>query len=132
MVIHRGIFGSVLRLGFRTSLFLLVALNAQANDSDRITTLEKEVQELKIRLTNLETPLASSSSRSKPIASKDGWKSLANWRSVKKGMSTDEVRAVLGEPESVRVAGPLTYWSFPNRGIVTFFDEQLNGWNEPR
>ncbi|MBU3713082.1 MAG: hypothetical protein FGM21_15005 [Limnohabitans sp.] len=104
---------------------------AQANDSDRITSLEKEVQELKLRLANLEGSQATGS-RPKIVASKDGWKSLENWRSVSKGMSPDAVRSVLGEPMTVRASGAFTDWSYSNQGSVTFHEEKLYGWREPR
>ena len=110
----------------------LAATSTLANDSDRITLLEKEVQELKLRLMKLEAPQASDSNRQPPASSKDGWKFLAKWRTVKKGMSTDDVRAVLGEPETVRAMGSFTFWSYSNRGTVNFYDEKVDGWTEPR
>jgi len=108
--------------------FLLLAFSgaSHAQDSDRITHLEKEVQELKLRLTNLETPQGGS----KPVASNEGWKFFANWRLLKKQMSYEEVRAILGEPERIedRV---FTNWFYSNRGSVTFYNDKLEGWYEP-
>ena len=108
------------------------ATTALANDSERISSLEREVQELKLRLANLESPQSTSSNRPKVVATKDGWKSLANWRSLKKGMSPDEVRAVLDEPVKVNASGAFTFWNYTNRGEVTFHQDGLYGWNEPR
>jgi hypothetical protein len=108
------------------------ATTAIANDSDRISLLEKEVQALKLRLANLESPQSTPSNRPRVVATKDGWKSLANWRSLKKGMNPDEVRSVLDEPANVRASGPLTDWNYSNRGTVTFYEERLHGWTEPR
>jgi hypothetical protein len=108
------------------------ATAALAHDSERISSPEREVQELKLRLANLESSQSTSSNRPKVIATKDGWKSLANWRSLKKGMSTDEVRAVLDEPVKVKASGVFAFWNYSNRGEVTFLKEGLYGWDEPR
>jgi hypothetical protein len=111
---------------------LTAAFSSFASDSDRIAQLEKEVLELKLRLTNLETPQKKSGINQRMAASNDGWKSLANWRSLKKGMSYDDVRGVLGEPATIRASGVLTFWGYANRGTVTYFDDRLDGWSEPR
>ena len=123
---------SLLRIGALCLALMMMSSISLAHDSDRITQLENELKQLKQRLSNLEKPPGTAVTSPKPIASADGWKSLANWRSIKKDMRIDEVRLLLGEPASVRAAGPLTYWSFPNQGTVNFYDEKLNGWNEPR
>lgn len=109
----------------------LICFSSFASDSDRITQLEKEVLELKLRLTNLEVPPVTTSTRQKPAASTESWKSLANWRSLKSGMSPDDVRAILGEPSRVE-GGIVTYWTYPSRGEVTFVRDQVTRWAEPR
>ena len=120
------------RFGVIGLAMLTLATTSLANDSYRITQLESEVQQLKQRLNNLEKPNGAAITSSKPLASTDGWKNLANWRSVKKGMSQDEVRSVLGEPATVRASGPIIEWIYSNRGNVTFYQERLDGWMEPR
>ena len=111
-------------------LSLATASSSYASDSDRITLLEKEVQELKLRLLRLESTQADTGKPYKPVASSDGWKNLANWRSLKKGMSFDEVRGTLGEPARVQ-GGNFTFWYYLNRGTVTFYEDKLHGWTEP-
>lgn len=111
-------------------LLLTLSIGSIASDGDRITQLEKEVRELKTRLSTLESPLNKAIVQ-KSTVTNDGWKNLANWRSLKKGSSYDEIRAIVGEPEKVRASGPLTIWSYSNRGEVTFYEDRLNGWNEP-
>ena len=64
-------------------LLLTLSFGSMASDSDRITQLEKEVQELKARLTNLESPVNKVVIQKTTVMS-DGWKNLANWRSLKK------------------------------------------------
>jgi len=122
---------SVLKISAVAVLLSVAALDAQASDGDRITLLEKEVRELKQRVQRLESPQADTGKQHKPLASIDGWKSLANWRLLKKGMSYDDVRATLGEPARVR-GGNITFWYYANRGDVTFYEDRLDSWTEPR
>jgi len=112
-------------------LLFTLSFGSMASDSDRITQLEKEVQELKNRLTTLESPVNKAIVQ-KSTVTNDGWKQLANWRSLKKGSSYEEVRTILGEPEKVRASGSVTFWSYSNRGGATFMDDRLYGWDEPR
>jgi len=112
-------------------LFLTLSFGSMASDSDRITQLEKEVHELKKRLTFLESPVNKAVIQ-KSTVTNDGWKNLANWRSLKKGSSYDEVRTILGEPEKVSASGSITVWYYLNRSDVIFIRDKLDGWNEPR
>jgi hypothetical protein len=109
----------------------LISLSSFASDSERITQLEKEVQELKLRLTNIEPTKGPANSQQKPVKSGEGWAFLANWRSLKTGMSYDEVRTTLGEPPRI-VGGEIAFWYYPNRASVTFHSHQLYSWTEPR
>jgi len=109
----------------------LIGFSSFASDSERITQLEKEVQELKLRLTNLEPSQGSANNRQKSAVLSDGWKNLANWRALKTGMSYDEVRMTLGEPARI-AGGEIAFWFYPNRGSVSFHSHQLYSWTEPR
>lgn len=108
-----------------------VAFGSYASDSDRITQLENEVQELKFRLKRLESLQANTSNQQKPVSSSQGWKSLANWRALKKEMAFEDVRAILGEPERI-AGGTFTHWYYTNQGEVTFYKDKLDSWSEPR
>jgi len=121
----------VLKTGAIGFLSLTFAVSSYAQDSDRIKQLEKEIQEIKLRLSNLEAPQGNSNNRQKPVVSSAGWKFLANWRALEKGMTPNDVRATLGEPERIR-AGGITVWLYPNHGDVTFYEGKVNGWTEPR
>ena len=121
----------LMKNGLVVCLLLTLSFGSMASDGDRITQLEKEVQELKTRLSTLESPLNKAVIQKSTVTS-EGWKNLANWRSLKKGSNYDEVRAILGEPERISVSGSLNDWFYSNRGNATFVNDTLNGWNEPR
>lgn len=128
-LMNHHIFSTSLRLSLAT-LLVSVSLVGHASDSERITQLEREVQELKQRLSKIES---TQQTQPKPPAtnSTDGWKQISNWRSLKRSMSFDQVRAILGEPSSIR-GGAFTSWDYSNRGSVTFYKERLDMWSEPR
>jgi hypothetical protein len=127
-MIH-SVFTHYLQLALATTL-LAASVSSLASESHRITTLEREVQELKQRLSKIE-----SSQQTTPQAqvapTDQGWRQLANWRSLKRGMSFEQVRATLGEPASVS-GGIFTEWSYSNGGTVTFYQDKLHRWSEPR
>jgi len=121
---------------FRTILFsgflaFSVVLNVHADDSARIDHLEKLVQELKVRLSNLESQLNDQDEVQEFVASGDGWKSIANWRKLTTAMSYDDVERILGTPERVD-GGNLAHWYYPNRAEVVFMRGKVESWSEPR
>jgi hypothetical protein len=122
---------TLLKLSFIACLMLAFTIESHASDGDRITQLEKEVQELKLRLANLEAPQGGTSTTSKQAAPAKSWTALANWRALKQGMSYEEVRAALGEPERLD-GGTFTRWLYPNQGRVVFYKDKLDSWSEPR
>ncbi len=120
------------------SVFLsfMVAFSAGAQDGDRIGQLEKEVQELKARLSKLESAPGNQSETNQSDAKKiapvgDGWRSVANWRKLQTDMSTSAVRRILGEPERVE-GGGVSHWYYQNGGTVTFTRERTSQWAEPK
>lgn len=70
------------------------------------------------------TPRASTSSGGDPSK-------LANWRALRKGMTGDEVRALLGEPVRIEGGGFMN-WHWDRGAKVTFWQEKVYGWDEPR
>ncbi len=113
------------------ALLSLVTFNSHANDGERISALEKEINAIKLRLAKVEALPIDSSSSVLPLTTKDGWKSLSNWRALKTGMSPIEVKNILGEPHRVR-GGDLTFWYYQNGSSVIFLSEKVNAWTEPR
>jgi len=112
-------------------LSLAVAFNSYAHDSDRIDQLEKELQELKLRLTKLEVLLSNPSKAQELVTSNEGWKSVMNWRKLTTDMDTSDVQKILGEPHRVD-GGRFTTWYYQNGGIIYFIEGKVNHWMEPR
>lgn len=112
-------------------LLFAVAFNTYAHDSDRVDQLEKEIQDLKARLSKLESLLSSLGNSDKPIAPGEGWKSVTNWRKLTTDMGTSDVQRILGDPNRVD-GGTLTIWYYQNRGVVMFINGRVSSWTEPR
>lgn len=71
-------------------------------------------------------------SQSKPIANQQKQSSdLSSWRQLKKNMSEEQVRALLGEPAKVD-GGTFAFWHYRSGGTVTFYNDRLDSWTEPR
>jgi hypothetical protein len=112
-------------------LSLGISFNSYADDSDRIAQLEKEVQELKLRISKLESLLSNPNAAQEVVTSNEGYKSIANWRKLTTDMSYSDVRKLLGEPQRVD-GGSIAEWYYPNGGEVTFQRNKAWRWREPR
>jgi hypothetical protein len=102
----------------------------------RLEALERMMSALDARVRQLEGQVQTSQvSGGAPIQVAPGaWRDRQNWRRLKAGMTMDEVRALLGEPEKVE-AGALVhwYWQYPGGPEVYFnsITQRLMGWTEP-
>lgn len=112
-------------------LSLFIAFNSYADDSDRIDQLEKEVHELKLRISKLESLLINPGAAQEFVTPGDGWKSIANWRKLTTGMAPSDVRKILGEPQRVD-GGKLAFWHYQNDGVVSFYEGKVDSWREPQ
>jgi outer membrane protein assembly factor BamE (lipoprotein component of BamABCDE complex) len=112
-------------------LSLAVTFNSYAQDSDRIAQMEKEIKELKLRISKIESLLSNPSSAQKIVPSGEGWKYVANWRKLSTGMNTGDVRKILGEPYRLD-GGNIATWYYKNDGIVRFYKGKVHDWEEPR
>jgi hypothetical protein len=100
----------------------------------RIDLLERRATELERRVRELEALKRTETSRSLPVPASPQWRDLRNWRQLRLGMSMDQVRALLGEPERVDAIGyTFWYWDYPLGPQVTFDSRtgKVNGWREP-
>lgn len=112
-------------------LFVTVAYTANAQDADRTERLEKEVQEIKLRLSKLESLLSNTSKANERVTSGDGWKSVMNWRRLTTNMDYRDVQIMLGEPYRVD-GGEIATWYYQNGSEVTFMQGKVFQWREPR
>lgn len=118
----------IIIIGF---LSFAVAFNSYANDSDRIEQLEKEIQQIKLRLSKLESLTSNPSNAQNPVTSGEGWKSVMNWRKLTTDMSASDVQKILGEPQRLD-GGTIANWYYQNGGRITFFEGKVRQWTEPR
>tara|TARA_R110000782_G_scaffold191199_4_gene281046 strand:- start:709 stop:1080 length:372 start_codon:yes stop_codon:yes gene_type:complete len=121
-------FKPIIFLGF---FAFSVAFNVHADDSARISRLEKQVQELTVRLSNLESQLNGQDEVQEFVANGDGWKSIANWRKLTTAMGYDDVERILGTPKRVD-GGNVAHWYYPNGAKVVFIRGKAQSWSEPR
>lgn len=104
---------------------------SDAQDNDRIGRLEREIEEIKQRLSRLEGSPGNPSNIQRPANAAEGWKALSNWRQLKTGMSRDDVRGLLGEPTRIE-GGDFESWYYANSGSILLFRGKLDRWQEPR
>ena len=109
----------------------LTTFSSFANDSERISQLENEVNELKLRIQKLENFPPNTSNQQKQVLANEGAKSIANWRKLNRGMSYNDVRGLLGEPLRIEGGGIAT-WRYASNGNVVFIRDKLSSWDEPQ
>lgn len=116
-------------LAFAVLAALPRAAVAQCTSTDslqrRIDVLERRSVDLERRVVALEALARTPTTPPIPTSPK-----LENWRKLQIGMSMDDVRALLGEPDRVD-AGGITLWSWGNAD-VEFMSGKVSGWHEPR
>ena len=112
-------------------LSFAVALDCNAQDGDLVGQLEKEIQEIKARLSRLEALLGNPSKVQELVPSGDGWKSVVNWRKVTTGMGASDVQKILGEPHRVE-GGRFASLYYQNGGRIFFYEGKVDRWIEPR
>jgi hypothetical protein len=104
--------------------------NSMEIQPERIEQLERDMQEVKSRISALETMLSGNSGTNEVIIVGEGWKSLASWRKLKTGMSYESVKKILGSANRIR-GGNVADWYYENGGNVTFVNGEVHGWREP-
>lgn len=115
-------------IGFLSIAF---AFNANAHDGDRVDQMQREIQEINLRLLKLESVLSNPNSAQQHAKSSEGWKSVRNWRKLTTGMSASDVEKILGEPHRLD-GGVIARWHYQNGGEVHFFNGKVDQWQEPR
>jgi hypothetical protein len=129
---------NILLLTMSVCIFLFVSFSSSSvsvsAENNEIDALKQKITRLENRIKDLESLLKIYNlPAEQDIDKKYGCLNKKTWRSLKKGMTEDEVRKILGEPVKT-VEGFRTIWYYPSfySGIVSF-DEKGNliGWNAP-
>lgn len=99
----------------------------------RVERLETQLLSLEERIKVLEGTAAKIPPGSQSMKGSVDWKNRENWRALRKGMTKDEVRSLLGEPDYATASGSFETWYWTKRygPNVTFHEESVYGWEEP-
>jgi len=85
----------------------------------QIEALEKRVEELERYIqthpVNLQSEATEPVISAKPVAKGGDPTDERNWRKLKRGMSEEQVKEILGEPNYIKVSGIRTSWSYKVR-----------------
>jgi len=106
-------------------------LSSFASDSARVSQLENEVNELRLRVQKLENLQPNANIQQRQVVANEGMNSLVIWRKLSRGMSYNEVRGLLGEPLRIEGGGIAT-WMYAKNGRVVFIRDKLSSWDEPQ
>ena len=118
------------------SLFVLFSYSgiSVSAENDAIERLKQKITELEKRIKDLEAILKIyHAPENKESDETYGWLNNKSWRNLRKGMSENEVKNLLGDPLKT-VEGSKTIWYYPNfyRSYVSFDEKgNLTGWIEP-
>lgn len=88
----------------------------------RVEDLEKRVAQLERAGARANTPVAAPVPAGKAV-----------WRQLKKEMTANDVRKLLGEPKKIST-GAWTYWYYSEdtgHSFVKFWQDRVEGWEEP-
>jgi hypothetical protein len=132
----RNLFPAMIVIAALSAMPIAVSQETPLPLERRVNDLEQLVQQLLNRLAQLEARLGTEPTKPQRGTAGDTSQHLMSWRKLKKGMSMDQVRAVLGEPSKVDGGSPLTFWYWKNTdgqtGSVSFTEkDQVFSWREP-
>jgi hypothetical protein len=102
----------------------------------RVEKLEQLVGQLQRRVADLESQIQGRQERKQPVVAKGNWREIGSWRSLRRGMTMEQVTEILGEPEKVDAGSLFIYWywgGYPSGGSVHFNTDtnRVAGWDEP-
>ena len=89
---------------------------------------------LKHRVTDLEKRVSALEQMLEEVSAKGRWKDPILWQRIKKEMSTDDIRKLLGKPARVEEQIFTTWYYHPTsklHGFVYFDEGKVLGWEAP-
>ena len=123
--------GKLMRTLLLAITLTATTLSSFASDSARVSQLENEVNELRLRVQKLENLQPNANNQQRQVVANEGMNSLVIWRKLSRGMSYNEVRGLLGEPLRIEGGGVAT-WMYAKNGRVVFIRDKLSSWDEPQ
>ena len=126
-----AILRAALVAAFTAASIPTVAVGQKVSADARIDSLQRRTADLERRVSELEALIRVEPSGGRSVPASPNSQDIANWRQLRRGMKMDAVRKLLGEPGSV-TAGSFTHWWYPNGASVTFYENKVDGWQEPR
>jgi hypothetical protein len=104
-----------------------------APDSERIEVLQRQVSDLQVRVERLEAELregvpVNPARKVQPVPG--GWRKVANWNLLAKGLDHAEVEEILGAPQSRKTVSKFEFWGYAD-GKVRFYLRRLKSWEPP-
>ena len=104
---------------------------------NKIEELSKKVELLEQRIEKIESLISNDRASVKKIY-QERWKNLDFWRQLKLGMTSDEVRSILGEPTRIKFDNAEELWRYgrykeKKKGelIFNFSTQKLKSWDAP-
>ena len=98
-----------------------------------IEVLKQQLKDLQLRVERLEKGRDQefSFSTEPEVAPIDGgWRKLHNWNLLKEGMTSYQVKAVLGEPERQKTVKKFEFWYYGDAKVSVYLG-RLKGWEIP-
>jgi hypothetical protein len=104
-----------------------------APDGPSIEALQQQIRALQKRVDRLEATIqqgvpVNPAQTVQPVPG--GWKKEANWNLLSKGMTTDEVSEILGEPQRRRSVNKFEFWEYGD-GLARLYLRRLKSWEIP-
>ena len=88
---------------------------------EKISRLQKEFNLLKSEFSKVK--VVPQEKDSEYVQGTGDWKVKENWRALKKGMSRQKVKSLLGEPDRITLTDYFEYWKYGNFAEVIFYTE---------
>lgn len=123
---------AVLLFALPVSVPVVVAAN-DTQQAREIEVLKQQLKDLQLRVERLEKGRDEEFSFSKepevePIDG--GWRKAHNWNLLKEGMTSYQVKAILGEPERQKTVKKFEFWYYGDAKVSVYL-RRLKGWETP-